>query len=78
MERIAALGGGVALGADGGPHPHEAHHLKLDSSRARARLGWRPVGLDAALDAIVAWYERFEAGADMRAVTLQQVRDLTA
>ncbi len=35
---------------DDGPHPHEARYLKLDSSRARARLGWRPpVGLDAAL-----------------------------
>ena len=34
---------------DDGPHPHEARYLKLDSSRARARLGWRPpVALDAA------------------------------
>ncbi len=29
---------------DDGPHPHEARYLKLDSSRARARLGWRPPG----------------------------------
>ena len=27
---------------DPGPHPHEAHWLKLDSSKARARLGWTP------------------------------------
>ncbi len=27
---------------DDGPHPHEARYLKLDSSRARAHLGWRP------------------------------------
>ena len=25
-----------------GPHPHEARYLKVDSSRARARLGWAP------------------------------------
>jgi CDP-glucose 4,6-dehydratase len=60
-----------------GPHPHEAHYLKLDSSRARERLGWRPlVPLDTALDSIVAWYEALGSGADMRAVTLEQIEEL--
>jgi CDP-glucose 4,6-dehydratase len=59
---------------DDGPHPHEARYLKLDSSLARARLGWRPrLGLDAALEATVAWYRELSAGADMRAVTLTQI-----
>src|SRR5664279_3900457 len=63
---------------DPGPHPHEAHYLKLDSSRARERLGWRPfVGLEAALESIVAWYQELESGADMRDVTFRQVRELT-
>jgi CDP-glucose 4,6-dehydratase len=59
---------------DDGPHPHEARYLKLDSSKARARLGWRP-GLDLAgtLDSIVDWYRELRAGADMRAVTLGQI-----
>jgi CDP-glucose 4,6-dehydratase len=59
---------------DEGLHPHEARYLKLDSSRARARLGWRPLlTLDAALEATVAWYGRLQAGEDMRAVTLGQI-----
>jgi CDP-glucose 4,6-dehydratase len=59
---------------DGGPHPHEARYLKLDSSRARSRLGWRPrLTLDAALEATVAWYMELSAGADMRAVTVGQI-----
>ena len=59
---------------DDGPHPHEARYLKLDSSRARARLGWRPlVDLDAALESIVEWYRGLREGADMRAVTLGQI-----
>jgi CDP-glucose 4,6-dehydratase len=80
VERMREKWGGRPRWApDPGPHPHEAHYLKLDSSRARERLGWRPtVGLDAALESIVRWYERFDAGAEMRAVTLEQVRELTA
>lgn len=59
---------------DAGPHPHEAHYLKLDSSRARARLGWRPLApLDVALAATADWYREFEAGADLRQVTLGQL-----
>ena len=62
---------------DDGPHPHEARYLKLDSSRARARLGWRPVvGLNAALQSIVEWYCQLHDRADMRAVTLGQIETL--
>ena len=44
---------------DDGPHPHEARYLKLDSSKARARLGWRPrIDLAATLEGIVDWYQR--------------------
>jgi CDP-glucose 4,6-dehydratase len=59
---------------DEGPHPHEARFLKLDSSRARVRLGWAPGwGLDDALAAIVEWYVALRDGADMRDVTLGQI-----
>jgi CDP-glucose 4,6-dehydratase len=59
---------------DEGPHPHEARYLKLDSSRARGRLGWRPpVALDEALQSIVDWYQALRDGADMRALTLGQI-----
>jgi CDP-glucose 4,6-dehydratase len=62
-----------------GPHPHEAHHLKLDSSRARARLGWRP-GWDLAdgIDAVVEWYAAYADDADAFAVTLAQVERFVA
>ena len=62
---------------DDGPHPHEARYLKLDSSRARGQLGWRPlVGLDATLQSIVDWYRALDQGEDMRAVTLRQIGTL--
>jgi CDP-glucose 4,6-dehydratase len=59
---------------DDGPHLHEAHYLKLDSSQARERLGWTPLlGLEAGLKATVDWYRRWREGEDLRAVTLGQI-----
>ena len=41
-------------------------------------LGWRPlVSLSSALDSIVDWYGAYMAGADMHAVTLDQIERLT-
>lgn len=63
---------------DEGPHPHEARYLKLDSSRARGRLGWRPpVALEEALASIVEWYLKLREGADMRAVTVGQIESFS-
>jgi CDP-glucose 4,6-dehydratase len=60
---------------DPGPHPHEAGYLKLDSSRARAHLGWRAGwGLAAGIDAVVSWYRGLRDGVDMRALTLAQIQ----
>jgi CDP-glucose 4,6-dehydratase len=80
VKRMVELWPGELRSAiDDGPHPHEARYLKLDSSRARARLGWRPlVGLDATLQSIVDWYRELHAGADMRAVTTRQIDSLQA
>jgi len=64
---------------DPGPHPHEAHFLSLDSTRARERLGWRPRwGLTRALESIVAWHLAHRSGADMRTTTLQQIEEFSA
>jgi CDP-glucose 4,6-dehydratase len=75
VERIAELWPGeLRWTHDEGPHPPEARYLKLDSTRARARLGWLPpVGLGEALTSIIDWYLRLAEGADMRAVTLGQI-----
>ena len=60
---------------DRGAHPHEAGSLRLDSSRARARLHWRPQwGLARGLDATVEWYLGYRDGEDVREVTLRQIR----
>ena len=43
---------------------HEAGELKLDSSRARGLIGWRPsIGLREAVQMTVSFYRQFYAGA---------------
>jgi CDP-glucose 4,6-dehydratase len=80
VERLAALWGEpLRWEIDPGPHPHEARRLKLDSSLARARLGWAPTwSLEAGLERTVAWHRAQRDGADLRAVTLDQLRGFAA
>ncbi len=65
---------------DEGPHPHETHQLRLDSSRAHALLEWSPpLTLDDGLAATVAWYEAWRGHTqDLRALTLEQIAALSA
>ncbi len=54
---------------------HEAGFLKVDSSKARLHLGWRPIlDLDTALDWIVQWYRVYsESRRSVRTETERQV-----
>ena len=80
LERMSELWPqGMRSVLDDGSHPAEAHYLKLDSSRARERLGWHPpVSLDAALASVVEWSLALREGADMRSVTAAQIEALQA
>jgi CDP-glucose 4,6-dehydratase len=75
-DAMASMWGGDAhWEQDAGQHPHEAHHLKLDISKARNQLKWQPkLPLQDALRLVVQWYKLHSSGADMRATTLAQIR----
>lgn len=65
---------GASWVLDGADHPHEAHHLKLDCSKAKARLGWHPRWqLNDTLSAIIDWHRWHLAGKDMHEMTLGQI-----
>jgi len=67
-------GNGASWVQDHGNHPHEAHYLKLDCSKARSVLGWSPRwSLEQALDYIVTWHRAHQQGDDMRSITLDQI-----
>jgi CDP-glucose 4,6-dehydratase len=53
----------------------EAGSLCLDSTLARTELGWKPRWpLDQALIQTVAWYRAWTYGADMAAISIDQIR----
>jgi CDP-glucose 4,6-dehydratase len=76
VEQMAALWGADAQWqVDNGEHPHEAHYLKLDISKARSRLDWHPaLRLKDALALIIDWSKQRQNGANMRQLTLAQLQ----
>ena len=70
----AAWGDEAGYEIDGGEHPHEAHYLKLDCSKARDGLGWRPRwDLERAIGMIIDWTKVYRAGGDLREACFRQI-----
>ena len=77
VQRFCAKwGDDASYERDPGEHPHEAHYLKLDCSKAKGELGWRPRwGLEQAIDSIVEWTRAFRDGRDLRETCLRQLEE---
>ena len=64
---------------DTDPGPPESTFLKLDASKARAFLGWRPMlDLDTTLSWIVEWFRGFRDGTDPRDACLADIHRFMA
>ncbi len=76
VERLAEIRKDVNWKCDEAPQPHEAHYLKLDSSKAHIQLNWQPRWqLATALNKTVEWHQAWREGQSMRATTLAQISD---
>ena len=77
VEQMANLWGNNAQWQiDTNNHPHEAHYLKLDISKARNRLDWHPaLRLNEALQLIIDWSKQKQAGVNLRDLTLSQIKN---
>ena len=73
-ELTKLWGAGARWELEKSPQPHEARTLKLDWSKAAARLGWRPIlRLKDALTMTSDWYKARLQGQDMRMFTVAQI-----
>jgi CDP-glucose 4,6-dehydratase len=79
VQRIATRlaerwGQGASWKQDPAANPHESRVLRVDSSRARIELGWKPrLTTETALDWAIDWYRAHRDGSDMRQMTLAQI-----
>ncbi len=79
-REVANLWGpGCEVELDPGPHAHEANLLALDARKAELELGWRNrLGFHETLAWTVEWEKAVRAGADARAVTVEQIERFEA
>jgi CDP-glucose 4,6-dehydratase len=75
VDRMAAFWGNEASWFLGdAPQPHEASFLKVDASKARARLDWKSrLRLDDALAWTAQWYRAQREGQSAAALTAAQI-----
>jgi len=58
------------------PNSHEACYLKLDISKAKSKLNWKPVWeLSHTLERIVSWHKAWLDKEDMQAVCLAEIEE---
>jgi CDP-glucose 4,6-dehydratase len=77
VRRMVELWGGDAGWSENRePQPHEANYLKLDCSKAKTLLEWRPRWhLQESLQRIVRWHKAWLSGDDMREASLAEIMD---
>ena len=79
VEYLCGQAPDAAWQCDASPQPHEANTLKLDSSNAKVRLGWRPRwNLQTALGMTLAWHQAWKEGSDMAAISARQIQEYEA
>ena len=55
-------------------NPHEANYLKLDISKAKSKLHWRPIwSLSETLSQIVSWHKNWVSGMDMQKTSIDEI-----
>lgn len=76
VKRLCNQVAGASWSCGSAPQPHEANSLKLDSSKAKVRLGWSPRwDLATALEKTLAWHQTWKSGSNMTDYTLTQISD---
>lgn len=79
VERIATKvvqmwGNGASWVCSPDPSVHQDYVLRLDASKARVDLGWKPrLKIETALEWTIAWYRAWSRGNNMTEFTAKQI-----
>lgn len=75
-KMVAAWGPNANWQVDSKAHPHEAKYLKLDTSKAHARLNWSPTwSLEHTLEKIISWHRAWLTHEDMANYSLNEIEN---
>lgn len=67
-------GGSSTYELDTNLQPHEATYLKLDCSKAKAKIGWYPKwNIEITLQKIIEWVQAYDKGENMRQFCEKQI-----
>ncbi len=76
LDKMVAKWQGASWQLDENGHPHEAGYLKLDISKAKARLHWQPTWrLEQTLAKIVAWHQAWLNGDNMQNLCVAEITE---
>ena len=79
VENLCSQVPNASWRCDTSRQPHEANTLKLDSSKAKAQLGWRPRwSLQTAMGMTLAWHQAWKQRSDMANISAQQIQEYEA
>jgi CDP-glucose 4,6-dehydratase len=69
-------GNNASYKIDKGSHPHEAHYLKLNCSKAKKEMGWIPKwNLAKAIDKTIEWTFVYKKKEDLHKMCLKQIKE---
>ena len=76
LNSMVSKWSGSSWQLDSDVHPHEAGYLKLDISKANARLGWKPVwSLEQSLAKIIDWHQSWRSGQNIQVNCLTEINE---
>ena len=76
LNHMVANWPGASWELDKNAHPHEAGYLKLDISKAKARLHWHPTWrLEQTLAKIIQWQQAWLTKQDMQQACLNEINE---
>lgn len=76
VQEICKKWDGARYEVDNSLHPHEAHYLKLDCSKAAGELNWHPRwNLGQAIDKIIEFTIAYQKGVSLIDVCMSQIKD---